>query len=72
MSLDDLNIKHDVWRKVVAVIILAIVLLFVFIFWPTILDLVTGDYRDSPSEQLHGSIPIFSLFLNLLKILSFT
>ena len=31
MSLDDVNIKHDVWRKVVAVIILAIVLLFVFI-----------------------------------------
>ena len=67
-KVEDLDVKYDVKRHILVVIIVAIVLIFVFVLFPLHLDLILGEptRRREPSERLHDSFP---LILNLIHIL---
>ena len=63
-TLEDIELEHDVWRKVLVIIIVAIVILMVFVFTPLLIDIIMGnENQESPSEQLHGTFPLILLLL---------
>ena len=48
------DLKYDSKRTFSVILIVAVVLLVIFVFWPFLIDWVTGDVDTTePSERLH-------------------
>ncbi|MHA1275002.1 MAG: hypothetical protein ACTSVV_08305 [Promethearchaeota archaeon] len=66
MSIDPESLKYDIKPTLIAVLIVAALLIIVFVFWPLIFALITGNVDgEEPSERLHGSLSLFKIILNM-------
>jgi len=60
------DLKYDPKRTFLVILIVAVVLLVIFVFWPFLIDWVTGDVDTTePSERLHG-------YMSLIQTLNFS
>ncbi|MGQ4876604.1 MAG: hypothetical protein ACP6IY_21265 [Promethearchaeia archaeon] len=66
MSIDPESLKYDIKPTLIAVLIVAALLIIVFVFWPLIFALITGNVDgEEPSERLHGRFSLFKIILNM-------